>query len=443
MFVLDDPKDEPKIKEIPDDGEGARLLDAALEELFGAEVAKHLMGEHDQQSHAGDGGDTTFTDKNGATRAFNIIRQKIGDGVAFKIMVDGDFVGHISGFSNDLLGKYDKIFHVYKTELSDDTLRGTGLYQKALQQVADTWENGAYVFKWEASPALQKAITKMPSYEYYPEKDALIIKPRNNLLKHLMGQHDQQSHAGDRGQGEKEVEHIESVEFYSPSEEESSTFPHARELFDSPQHRAFVQKAKEVDDRLGLKGETAEAIGDWSDGAEISVATVLRGVDSDMLEVSAATKGWLGNQKAVVTFHAGDGDQVMLWADIPKGYSLEDIRNALDDKANQVQFRTLIPQKDGTRVMVLAFDKDTIENFSKVAGKFKAQVGYENGTGKIIESTDGTRESARHLYESRIQEGIAGANGQKVAQVWGWANSQRQYREERKAARAKIDRVST
>ena len=104
--------------------------------------------------------------------SFAIREQKVGDGLAYKIMVSGQMAGHLSGFEEG-----DK-FHLYKTEVTDQSLHGTGLYQVALQHVADQYAKGLYVFQWESSKALQLAIKKMGTYEYDSDKEALYVRPR-------------------------------------------------------------------------------------------------------------------------------------------------------------------------------------------------------------------------------------------------------------------------
>ncbi len=94
---------------------------------------------------------------------FTIRPKKVGEGLAHQIIVDKKRVGHISGFEDGPV-KSDR-FHIYKTELSDAAQRGTGLYRRVVQNVADKYEQGAYVFEWEASRALKASLEKMSTYE--------------------------------------------------------------------------------------------------------------------------------------------------------------------------------------------------------------------------------------------------------------------------------------
>lgn len=113
--------------------------------------------------------------------AFTLQKVKVGDGVAHKIFVNDAFVGHISGFEEPDVTKVngewvstDRL-QIYKTELSHEPLKGTGLYRKALQQVADQYPGGAYTFEWWSSTALKKSIRKMPTFEQ--EGDRMFVRP--------------------------------------------------------------------------------------------------------------------------------------------------------------------------------------------------------------------------------------------------------------------------
>jgi hypothetical protein len=115
--------------------------------------------------------------------AADLRKQKAGDGVAYKIYSDGKMVGHISGFERD--GR----FHLYKTEMSDSSARGTGLYQKAVQQVADKYDDGLFVMEWESSADLKRALRKLPTQtlvgkeiKIAPSKSANLPGPRGQAM---------------------------------------------------------------------------------------------------------------------------------------------------------------------------------------------------------------------------------------------------------------------
>ena len=106
---------------------------------------------------------------------FKLRKIKAGDGFAYRILVDNEMIGHISGFENDVPGK--NCFYIYRTEMNQE-FRGTGLYQKAVQDVANNYKDGAYVHTWDSSSMLKKALSKMPTMTMEPEKKRIWIKPK-------------------------------------------------------------------------------------------------------------------------------------------------------------------------------------------------------------------------------------------------------------------------
>lgn len=87
-----------------------------------------------------------------------------------KIRLGGKVVGHISGFDRrehergpDGVLRPVEWLDITKTEL-DQELRGRGIYQDALQQVADSYSDGARSLKVQTSRAFEKAMRKMPTF---------------------------------------------------------------------------------------------------------------------------------------------------------------------------------------------------------------------------------------------------------------------------------------
>jgi SPP1 gp7 family putative phage head morphogenesis protein len=89
-------------------------------------------------------------------------------------MRDGRKIGHITGFDDTGHPKGD-LFHIYRTEIASKADRGAGFYQRAVQEIADKYRDGAYVFRWEASESLRRALAKMPTFE--ADEDRLHIRP--------------------------------------------------------------------------------------------------------------------------------------------------------------------------------------------------------------------------------------------------------------------------
>lgn len=146
------------------------------EEELGAPVGHEFYGN---QWSEGKGGSSDGK--------FSVRDRKAGDGVAHKIVVDKKPVGHLSGFAEDRHGiplqkwadpsVQPVSFHLYRTELSDEKFKGTGVFRAAAQTVANKYATGMYVYEWEASPALQKSLAKIKTYEFEKETKRIWIRP--------------------------------------------------------------------------------------------------------------------------------------------------------------------------------------------------------------------------------------------------------------------------
>lgn len=103
-----------------------------------------------------------------------LIKRKAGDGFSYGIFDYSEkprkMIGHISGFESDY-GRYKDTFHLYKTELTEETrndpkYHNKGIYRTAIQKVANLYPKGLYVGQFEASIKLQRSLAKMPTYEF-------------------------------------------------------------------------------------------------------------------------------------------------------------------------------------------------------------------------------------------------------------------------------------
>lgn len=103
-----------------------------------------------------------------------LIKRKSGDGFNYGIFDYSEkprkMIGHISGFESDY-GRYKDTFHLYRTELTEETrndpkYHNKGIYRTAIQKVANLYPNGLYVGQFEASIKLQRSLAKMPTYEF-------------------------------------------------------------------------------------------------------------------------------------------------------------------------------------------------------------------------------------------------------------------------------------
>lgn len=81
-----------------------------------------------------------------------------GEGASYSILVNGTLIGHITG-------RYvgygqNKSFSIENTQI-DEFIRGTGVYQEAIIQLAKQYGNGLIIQKYQASPLLQKSVRKL------------------------------------------------------------------------------------------------------------------------------------------------------------------------------------------------------------------------------------------------------------------------------------------
>jgi hypothetical protein len=207
--------------------------------------------------------------------------------------------------------------------------------------------------------------------------------------------------SSDGGSGStKDVQ--EAYQFYSPNVDENVSFATANKRLHGDDQARFMVISRDVDRQLGLKDDPRNVIGDWSDGAENSVFNIIRGnVTWDKVRYSAAIKGLIANQKAVIPFIAQKGGPDTVYRMTVKD-SMDGVRKSMDSVG--LQFRTLMPNKNGTTDVVV-FDqgtelKDKIAEFGDKHGG--VDVTTITGKGEFLGSFD-TRTQGRAEYNKVIQ----------------------------------------
>ena len=115
-------------------------------------------------------------------------RKLRGEGISYVIydnkQTPTKMLGHLSGYE-DKFGKFNGMFHLYQTELNEDTrnnpeYQNRGIYRTAIQKVANLYPNGLYVSEFEASSLLRNSLKKMSTYEFLNDDmymKVLHIKP--------------------------------------------------------------------------------------------------------------------------------------------------------------------------------------------------------------------------------------------------------------------------
>lgn len=192
----------------------------------------------------------------------------------------------------------------------------------------------------------------------------------------------------------------------SPNTEQGLDFDSSMQRLKSANQQAFKQVSKTILDQLGLKNHKIhDAIGDWVDGAENSVVhTIDDPVDYDTAKYASAWIGMLANQKAVLHFSEDDkGPDSMYEVHVPDT-DPHNVRKALD--AAQIPFRTLIPSKHGTTVMVFDSGRSQRDNIANFAGLYNAVIRESAGRGEFVgdNSDSPTRAAARRTYRSIIAD---------------------------------------
>ena len=207
-------------------------------------------------------------------------------------------------------------------------------------------------------------------------------------------------------------------EFFSGNTDDLS-FDEAAGALSSASQSHIEAMSADVDRSLGLRATDTSVIGAWSDGAENSVMTTVEDADWNKLRVSGAMKGALANQKAVLVFKEGEGDDGLVTFEAKGG--LGDIHAALLDDG--LAFHTLVPTSGGAQVVVIASDDATMDAIDKAATRYGSEVSYRTGKAEYLGvDGNGSREDAQQAYARIIQgsgvEGV-GAAWDGLRDRWG------------------------
>ena len=182
------------------------------------------------------------------------------------------------------------------------------------------------------------------------------------------------------------------------------------------EHQKQTREAwSEIDRTFALQAKETDAIGAWSDGAEPTMVTTVQNAEWDHLKLTAAMKGHLTRQKAVLVFLADANHQgtSALYHFKTKG-ALDEIHKTL--LASGVAFHTLVPGSDGsTEVYVCDLDGSMSDAVGKVEDSYGSKIDARIGRAEFVgtEKSDGTdeeqRSDAQRAYESVIEAGSRSA----------------------------------
>jgi hypothetical protein len=177
-------------------------------------------------------------------------------------------------------------------------------------------------------------------------------------------------------------QNFKGVVFASPNIREGLNYEQASKLLTSSEHARMKEIYADLAKQTGLTTEDVSAVGDWSDGAENTIFSVVKNPKSfEDVQYLAAQFGEASNQKAVIPFFKTKTGQDSLYIVDLKG-SVDNIRKDLDKLG--LQYRTIIPKADGVQIVI--FDQGTtlgkeINQLSKDYGTIARQ---QKGTGSFL-----------------------------------------------------------
>jgi hypothetical protein len=215
------------------------------------------------------------------------------------------------------------------------------------------------------------------------------------------------------------------AEFVSPNQDPTAahTLETAYHAMSGHRQKTLRDAWHVVDNEFGHRTMTSDALGAWSDGAENSSISVTKGVDWNDLKASAAMKGYLGHQKAVLAFQqsAGGGNRGEFLASFHATGSLQDLHKSM--LAHGLDYHTLSPSGNGAAVWIYGSDQKTLDAAAKAAtehgGRLSVRYGHGEFIGTQLPDTAGDaaqRADARRVYEDAI--GNASRSGRDYRGIW-------------------------
>jgi len=198
-----------------------------------------------------------------------------------------------------------------------------------------------------------------------------------------------------------------AMEFVSPNERENLTFAQARAALTGTQQEQLRAFASRIHTVFGLdQSRVSDAIGDWADGAEPTTVTehYAPGLTYEDVEVMAALKGALRNQKQVIPFLRDSEGTSRLYDVFIPNQTADQSRGILETAG--IQFRTLIEQNGGTRVLIFDKNGSLFLPVRELVSSNNYETKYYKGTGNFLGNED-SREAGRAAYARTVGSAIA------------------------------------
>ncbi len=197
-----------------------------------------------------------------------------------------------------------------------------------------------------------------------------------------------------------------AVGFASPNTGNPASFEEASSRLGTKKMGDWVATIRAGIERAGLHAHIMPAIGDWhapgeDPGAEESAEIEFdKAPDYDAVKYAMAQIGRLSQQFAVLPFVDDKSGPDTLWElEIPD--SPAEIRKHLDEIG--LAYRTLVPHKGGTRLVIFDQGSQNKELIKKVAGIYGVTAEYQRGRGEFFPPNAESRADAVAQYSKFIE----------------------------------------
>lgn len=206
---------------------------------------------------------------------------------------------------------------------------------------------------------------------------------------------------------------LTGVTFVSPERRTGRSLDQAMADLGERQQTRLKAAMRAINERLGIgRARTRDVVGIWIDptagiGAEASTMTrTSRAVDLERMTVAACMAGWLAEQKGVIAFKPGAGEDMLFTVKGLRGKP-EALYRSFQERG--VENVTLVPRADGLYdAHTVAFHgfvgdeglKSTADAVIAVGKSRGAQFTFTQGAGNYV--GEDTRDAARKAYEAII-----------------------------------------
>lgn len=183
-------------------------------------------------------------------------------------------------------------------------------------------------------------------------------------------------------------------------------------------HKLFQAAAEDIDLTLGIANKSEKsAVGAWQDGAEGTTVMIAPGASKEQLRLSAAMKGWLGQQKAVLSFVANPNSSGTMYSASVKG-DLADIHRQLLKKG--LENHTLVPTEGGATIYIADTDGSLEEAVKSYAKAYPTKFSATSGDAEFIGATnyEGTTDAEQRAEGRKAYEAVIAGDRVHAAE-WG------------------------